>query len=164
MASGVPAVRRCDRQTVVVVDMARSARHVGVSVGQQEARGAVIEDRRGPGNGVVAARAVGNSKSRARRGVHRIVGLLPGGQMAARVPAVVRRGRQVVIVVDVAGGTGHIGMAIRQQEPGRAVIELRAQPTIKGVARFAGTRKLRADVVWIGSLLKILQVARGASR
>ena len=55
-------------------------------------------------------------------------------------------------------------MAIRQQEPGRAVIELRAQPTIKGVARFAGTRKLRADVVWIGSLLKILQVARGASR
>jgi len=55
-------------------------------------------------------------------------------------------------------------MAVRQQEPGRAVIELRAQPAIKGVARFAGSSKLRADVIRIRSLLKILQVARGASR
>jgi len=45
--------------------MARSAGHVGVPVGQQEACGAVIEDRRGPGNGVVASRTVGHAKSRA---------------------------------------------------------------------------------------------------
>ena len=84
--------------------------------------------------------------------------------MAAGVSAVVRLRGQVVIVVDVAGGAGHIRMAIRQQEPGRAVIELRAQPAIKGVARFAGSSKLRADVVWIRSPLKILQVARRAGR
>ena len=93
--------------------MARSAGHVGVPVGQQEARGAVIEDRRGPGNGVVASRAVGHAKSRARRRVHGIVGLLPSRQVAARIPAVRRPYRQAVIVVEVAGGTGHIGMAVR---------------------------------------------------
>ena len=88
MASGVAAVRRRNRQSVVVVDMARSAGHVGVPVGQQEARGAVIEDRRGPGNGVVASRAVGHAKSRARRRVHWIIRLLPSRQMASRISAV----------------------------------------------------------------------------
>src|SRR5882672_6071743 len=97
--------------------MARSAGHVGVPVGQQETRGAVIEDRRGPGNRVVASRAVGNSKSRARRRVHRIVGLLPGGQMATRVSAVVRLRSQVVVVVDVAGGTGHIAWPLVSRNP-----------------------------------------------
>ena len=155
MASGVPAIGRRDRQSVVVVDMARSAGHVGVPVGQQETRGAVIENRRGPGNRVVASRAIGHRKSRTCRGVHRIIRLLPGRQVAARIPAVRRGGRQVVIVVEVAGGTRHIGVAIGQQEPGGAVIELRPQPTIKGVARFAGSSKLRADVVRIRSLLKI---------
>ena len=66
VAAGVPAVGRRDRQSVVVVDMARSAGHVGVPIGQQETRRAVIEDRRGPGNRVVASRAVGHRKSRAR--------------------------------------------------------------------------------------------------
>ncbi len=85
--------------------------------------------------------------------------------MAARIPAVRRRGRQIVIVVEVAGGARHIRMAIGQQKPGRAVIELRAKPTVKGdVARFAGSSKLRADVVRIRSLLKIPQMAGCASR
>ena len=164
MASGVAAVRRRSRQSVVVVDMARSAGHVGVPVGQQEARGAVIKGRRGPGNSVVASRAVGHAKSRASRRVHRIVRLLPSRQVAARIPAVRRAHRQVVIVVDVAGGTGHIGMAIRQQEPGGAVIELRAQPVVKRVAGVAGGRELCTDVIRIRGLLKILQVAGSAGR
>ena len=88
MASGVAAVVRRYRQSVVVVDMARSAGHVGVPVGQQEARGAVIEDRRGPGNGVVASRAVGHAKSRASRRMHWIIRLLPSRQVAARISAV----------------------------------------------------------------------------
>jgi hypothetical protein len=46
--------------------------------------------------------------------------------MASRFAAMRRRDRQVVIVVDVAEGAGHIGMAIGEQEPGRAVIKLRA--------------------------------------
>ena len=144
--------------------MARSAGHVGVPVGQQEARGAVIEDRRGPGNGVVASRAVGHAKSRARRRVHGIVRLLPSRQVAPGIAAVRRGGGQVVIVVDVAGGTGHIGMAIRQQEPGGAVIELRAQPAVKSVAGVAGSRELCTDVIRVRGLLKVLQMARSAGR
>ena len=83
MAAGVPALRRRNRQSVVVVDMARSAGHVGVPVGQKKSRRAVIEDRRGPRSSVVARRAVGHRKGRARRGVHRIICLLPGRQVAA---------------------------------------------------------------------------------
>jgi len=87
----IPALRRRNRQSVIVVDMARSAGHVGVPVGQQEARRAVIEDRRGPRKwGVMASRAVGHPESRARRGVHWISRLLPGRQVAARIPAVRR--------------------------------------------------------------------------
>ena len=164
MASGVAAVRRRNRQSVVVVDMARSAGHVGVPVGQQEARGAVIEDRRGPGNGVVASRAVGHAKSRASRRVHWITRLLPSRQMAAGIAAVRRGGGQIVIVVNVAGGTGHVGMAIRQQEPGGAVVELRAQPAVKRVAGVAGGRELCTDVIRIRGLLKVLQVAGSAGR
>ncbi len=164
MASGVAAVVRHYRQSVVVVDMARSTRHVGVPVGQQEARLAVIEARRGPGNGVVAPRAVGHAKSRPCRGVHRIIRLLPSRQVAAGIAAVRRGGGQIVIVVDVAGGTGHIGMAIRQQEPGGAVVELRAQPAVKSVAGVAGGRELCTDVIRIRGLLKVLQVAGSAGR
>jgi len=43
-------------------------------------------------------------------------------------------------------------------------IEGSPQPTVKGMARFAGSSKLRAGVVRISSLLIVLQVARSASR
>src|SRR2546429_3797767 len=63
-------IRRPPRSTLfpytTLFRSARSAGHVGVPVGQQEARGAVIEDRRGPGNGVVASRAVGHGDLRSR--------------------------------------------------------------------------------------------------
>ena len=55
----------------------------------------------------------------------------------------------------MAGSAGHIRVAIRQQEPGRAVIEFRSQPTVKRMARFASGWKLRADVIWIRGLLEI---------
>ena len=93
MASGVAAVRRRNRQIVIVVDMAGGTGHIGVAIRQQEARRAVIEDRRGPGNRVMASRAVADRKSRARRRVHRIVRPLPSRQMASRVSAIRRRGR-----------------------------------------------------------------------
>jgi len=134
MASGVAAVVRRYRQSVVVVDMARSAGHVGVPVGQQEARGAVIEDRRGPGNGVVASRAVGHAKSRARRRVHWIIRLLPSRQVASGISAVVRLGSQVVIVVDMAGSASHVGVAVGQNKSRRAVIEDRCGPGNRVVA------------------------------
>ncbi len=39
--------------------------------------------------------------------MHRIIRLLPGGQMASRVAAVGRRSGQSVVVVDVAIRAGH---------------------------------------------------------
>ena len=164
MAARIPAVRRPHRQVVIVVEVAGSASHIGVAVGQKKSRGAVIEDRRGPRNRVVASVAVGHSKSSPCRGVHRIIRLLPSRQVAARIPAVRRPYHQAVIVVEVAGGTGHIGMAIRQREPGGAVVELRAQPAVKRVAGVAGGRELCADVIRIRSLLVVPQVAGSAGR
>src|SRR5437016_9846932 len=84
--------------------------------------------------------------------------------MAAGIAAVRRGDGQVVIVVDVASGTGYIRMPIRQQEPGGAVVELRAQPAVKSMAGVAGGRELCTDVIRIRGLLKVLQVAGSAGR
>jgi hypothetical protein len=46
----------------------------------------------------------------------------------------------------------------------RRSIEACSQPTVKGMARFAGSSKLRAGVGRIGRFLILLQVARCASR
>ena len=62
MALRVAAVGCGNRQTVVVVDVAQIAGHVGVTIGQQESGSAVIEHPRGPGCNRVASRA-----SRCRR-------------------------------------------------------------------------------------------------
>ena len=164
MAARVPAIRRRDSQVVVVVYVAGSASHIGMPVGQKKSRRAVIEDRRRPRNRVVASAAAGHSKSSPCRGVHRIIRLLPSRQVAARIPAVRRPHRQAVIVVEVAGGTGHIGMGIRQWEPGGVVIELRAQPAVKRVAGVAGGRELCAGVIRIRGLLVVPQVAGSAGR
>ena len=66
--------------------------------------------------------------------MRRIIRLLPGGQMASRVPAVGRRDRQSEIVVDVAiraghdfTGRGHL-VRIRQRETRRTVIKDCASP------------------------------------
>jgi hypothetical protein len=83
----------------------------------------------------MAYRTVPYRKLRTRRGVHRIIGLLPGRQMAAGVAATVQRGRQVIIVINVARSAGHGGMPIGKWEPCYAVIEGRPRPTIHGMAR-----------------------------
>jgi hypothetical protein len=61
--------------------------------------------------------------------VHRIIGLLPGRQVAARVPATVQGRRQVIVVVDVTRSAGNAGMTISQREPCCAVVERRTRPT-----------------------------------
>jgi len=43
VASGVAAVRRLNVQAVVAVDVAQSALHIGMPIGQRKSRGAVIE-------------------------------------------------------------------------------------------------------------------------
>ena len=83
MAAGRAAGRWCNLQTVVVIDVAQRAGDVRVAVGEQEPSHGVIERRRVPTNSRVAGRAIVQCKCRARSRVHRIVGLLPGGHMAA---------------------------------------------------------------------------------
>jgi len=101
----------------------------------------VIEDRRGPRNGVMASRQLATPKSRARRGVHWISRLLPGRQWQpnSRSPSA---HRQVVIVVEVAGSASHIGVAVGQKKSRGAVIEDRRGPRNRVVASVAvGTPK-----------------------
>lgn len=156
MASRISAVRRRNRQSVVVVDMAGSARHIRMPVRKQEPRRGVIEISRVPALGRMAARAIRDGEDRPRGRVHRVVGLLPSRQVALRIPTIRRRDLQIVVVVDMAGGTSHVGMAIRQRESRGIVIEFRSQPTVKRMAGFASRGELRAHVVGVRSLLKIL--------
>lgn len=86
------AVRRTQR--VIIVYMAghagsRRGRHVGAR--QSKAGSRVIERRNvGPRNGVMASGAIRDSKRGAGAGVRRIIGLLPGGQVATGVAAIRR--------------------------------------------------------------------------
>src|SRR2546423_14710274 len=61
---------------------------------------------RSPRNGVMACRAVRDGKRRSRSCVRGVIGLLPGGQMASRIPAVGRHDTQAVVIVDLAGIAG----------------------------------------------------------
>jgi hypothetical protein len=207
MASRIPAIGRGYRQTIVVVDVAQTAGHVGVRVGQSEAGCAVIENSRSPGSNRVARRA-SRSRDREPRGhviryvpadrrgsqegwlmapitirrtegvvvvdmagnaggrrwrhvptdqsksgpavveyrrrptycvmayravrcrklsprsrVYRIIRLLPGRQMAARIPAIGRRSRQTIVIIEVAGGARHVSMPIRQQEARQRMVK-----------------------------------------
>ena len=72
----------------------------------------MIEGRGIPTHLVVAVAARGYRKCVGGIGVRWIVGLLPGGQVAVRIPAAVvrNRGRQIVVIVDVAGLAGQRGV------------------------------------------------------
>ena len=154
VAAGVPAIGRCDRQSIVVVDVAGSAGHVGVAIGQQESCCAVVERRCIPTDRRMARGAVRCGKLGTRRGVHGVIRLLPGGQVAAGVTAIGRRDRQVVVVVDVARNAGHVGMAIGEQKTGRAVVKSCRRPTDRGMARGA-VRKCKS-----GSGRRVYRIVR----
>jgi len=103
----------------------------------------VIKRCGSPAHSGMARRAICSGKCCARCGVHRIVGALPGRQMAAGISAVRRRDGQRVIIVDVAQSAGHVRVAIGQQESGRAVIENSGRPSRNRVARGAGRSRNR---------------------
>jgi len=67
----------------------------------------VVKDGGGPGNGVMTCRTIRRREGRSGRRMHRIIGLLPGGQVACGVAAIGRRYVQGVVVVDMAVGAGH---------------------------------------------------------
>ena len=138
--------------------MTKSAGHIGVSRGEQEACGAVIECGRRPADRGVAGRAIRGRKRRACRRVHGICGRLPGRQMASGISAIAGCNGQIVVVIDVAQRAGHVGMAVAQQKPGGAVVEFCIQPIVERMAGGAvGSRELRSGrlVRWIGRSLPI---------
>lgn len=91
-------------------------------------------------------------------------GLLPGRQMALRISAVRGLDLQIIVAADVAIRAGHVRVAVGQRKIDRrgGVIDSRAQPTVEGVACFAGLRELCGDVIRIGRFLEIGLVTRNA--
>ena len=164
VATRIAAIGRRDLQVVVIVDMAGGAGNVGVAIRQRKTSERVVEVRRIPAFGGVAVGAISRREDGAGCGVNRIVGLLPGGQVAAGVAAIGRSDLEVVVVVDVAGGAGHVGVAIRKRKTGGAVVELRIEPGVERVAGFASRGEVRGRVIGIRGLLKIAQVAGHAGR
>lgn len=53
----------------------------------------------------------------------RIRGVLPSRQMALGVPAIGGRDLQIIVVVDVARGTGHVGVPVGEQKACGAVVK-----------------------------------------
>ena len=80
-----------DLQIVIIVYMTRCAGHVGVAVGQRKTGARMIEVRRIPTRRGVAVCAITYSENRAGGRMWRIVGVLPGGQVASRISAICRR-------------------------------------------------------------------------
>jgi hypothetical protein len=111
---------------------------------------AVIERRRVPPCCGMASGTVRRGKSSSGSGVHGIIGLLPGGQMALRIAAIGWGDRQGIVVVDVAQVASHVRVSIREQETGRAVVENSGGPSCDRVACCAcrcGGRETGSDVV-----------------
>lgn len=127
MAGGISAVGGLNREVVIVVDVAFRAGGCSVSAGQRKSRDGMIKRTDVcPGNCVVAGRAVTHGKRGTRLGVRRIVGLLPGGEVAASVAAIRGSNLQIVVVIDMATGARNVGVASRQGKTSAAVIELGA--------------------------------------
>jgi len=97
---------------------ARSRRRRNMHSRQCKSCRAVVESCRRPADRRVASGAVRYRERVSGCGVRRSVGLLPGRQVAAGVPAIGRGDRQCIVVVDVAQIAGHGRVAIGQRETG----------------------------------------------
>jgi len=96
--------------------MASGTSNVGVPLRKQESGGAVVERRSRPAHRIVAGRTVRCRKCSAGGGMYGIIGLLPCRQMALRIAAIGGSNRQIIVVVDMAEGAGHIRVAIGEEE------------------------------------------------
>ena len=59
---------------------------------------------------------------------------------------------------------GHVRVAIGQQEPGRAVVELGVQPIVKGMAVRAVRGRKRRSGRWMGRIARLLPIRQVAGR
>lgn len=134
------AIRVRSGQIVVVADVAVCAgvyfacRRQLMRARQRPASRGVIESRCQKRNRVVAGRAIGCSKRRARRGVHGVGGSLPAAtivriQVALGIAAICRLNRQRRIIAQMALiaacdlSCGCNLVRIRQRETGAGVVE-----------------------------------------
>ena len=131
-----------------------------------EARNTVIERRRVPPPRGMAGCAVAHRERRTSRRVRRVSGLLPLRKVAPGIPAIRRGNLQIVIVVDVTGGAGNVGVTVREQKTSEGVIEVCAVPAFRGMAaRAVGYRKYGAGA-GVDRILRLLpggEVASGIS-
>ena len=170
MATGITAIRWGNRQTVVVIDVAQIAGHVGMPVGQREPGCTVIENARGPRRDGMAGGAGGCR--RGETGCDVIWNRAADGRSAQKgrlVAAVAISGIECVIVVYVAGRAGSRRrghMRSGQSETGNAVVERCSAPACRRVAmgtirgRKSGTG---SGVHGSGGLLPGRQVATGVT-
>jgi hypothetical protein len=89
--------------------VALGAGDVGVAISQRESSVCVVEGGSVPVGGCVALGAGSERESLGVR-VRWIIGLLPSGQMANGIAAIVILYRQIVIVVDMALSAGNAGV------------------------------------------------------
>jgi len=83
--------------------------------------------------------------------------------MAAGVAAVGGSNLQIVIIVDVAGRTGNVGVAIGEKESGRAVIKDGGGPANGVMAGGAVGRRKRRSCRWVHRIVRSLPSREVAS-
>ncbi len=132
--------------------MALAASHRHVRALQRKTRGAVIERRRLPGAGRVAARA---GLRKIRRRMIRIRRALKITLMARET---VRRCAGELIV-HMTLGAHHGEMRAGERKLRAVVVEIGWLPGIKRVANLAIAWEIAGDVVWIRRFLKVGLVA-----
>jgi len=164
VATRITAVGGGDLQIVIVVDVALCAGHVGVTIRQRESGARVVKGGGVPTRVVVAGAAGSQWESLGGTRVRRIVRLLPGGQVAAGVSAIiVRNASEVVIAVDVALRASERRVRTIEDKSGHAVIEGRAEPTVElrvAVLAVRGSEgRTGSGVRRIVGLLPVAQVA-----
>jgi len=150
--------------------MARSAgrrrwRHVRSRQGKPGRT--VIECCGRPTHRRMAGGTIRHSECRAGCGVRRIIRLLPGRQMASRVATIVLRGRQGVIIIDVAGSAGRCSVRTGQQKTGRAMVESRRRrrrPTYCVMARAAIRQAKLHPGRWVRRIIGLLPSRQMAAR
>jgi hypothetical protein len=79
-------------------------------------------------------------------------GLLPPGEVATRITAILRSSLQIVVATNVAGGARNVGVALSQCKAEGGVIEFSVGPLGDGVALRASSRVIRkAYLIVIGN-------------
>jgi hypothetical protein len=138
------------RGGAVVAGSTRRRRRGHVRSDQRKPGHTVIERGAGPTCRGMAIGAICHGKLSGGGSVRRRGGLLPGRQMALRIPAIRRFDLQREVAADMAQGAGHIGVTQGQVETKRAVVKDSGRPGRNGVAGSAlrgGRRETGRDVV-----------------